>query len=78
MLELTEVTVRFGGNVAVDRVSFGAEAGRVTALIGPNGAGKTTIFNVISGLLPPTSGSVALDGRDLSGMAPHQIGRAHV
>ena len=75
MLELTEVTVRFGGNVAVDRVSFGAEAGRVTALIGPNGAGKTTIFNVISGLLPPTSGSVALDGRDLSGMAPHRRAR---
>ncbi len=75
MLEVRDVTVRFGGNIAVDDVTFGAEGGKVTALIGPNGAGKTTIFNVISGLLPPTRGVVSLDGRDLRGVAPHKRAR---
>ena len=75
MLDVRDVTVRFGGNLAVDDVTFAAEGGKVTALIGPNGAGKTTIFNVISGLLPPTRGTVSLDGRDLSGVAPHKRAR---
>jgi branched-chain amino acid transport system ATP-binding protein len=75
-LEVRSVTVRFGGNVALDDVGFVAEPGRVTGLIGPNGAGKTTLFNVISGLLPPHAGRVLLDGRDLSGLRPARRARA--
>jgi len=66
LLEVREVSVRFGGILAVDRASFEVEAGSVTGLIGPNGAGKTTTFNVITGLQPPTSGEVWFDGRDVS------------
>ena len=75
LLDLEEVTVRFGGKIAVDGVEFSAEAGHVTALIGPNGAGKTTLFNVITGLQPPTRGRVVLDGKDLSGRPPHKRAR---
>ena len=75
LLETEEVTVRFGGNVAVSSVSVSAEAGRVTGLIGPNGAGKTTLFNVVTGLLPPTAGSVRLAGRDITKLKPHRRAR---
>jgi len=75
LLKLTYVVVRFGGNVAVDRVSMGIEAGRVTGLIGPNGAGKTTTFNVITGLEKPSSGLVLWDGRDVTRMAAHRRAR---
>jgi branched-chain amino acid transport system ATP-binding protein len=76
VLEVSNVTVKFGGNVALQSVSLSAEAGVVTGLIGPNGAGKTTLFNVITGLQAPTGGQVCLDGRDITGLAPFKRARA--
>jgi ABC-type branched-subunit amino acid transport system ATPase component len=69
-LEVDGLTVRFGGNVAVDDLSLDAPLGRLTGLIGPNGAGKTTTFGAISGLLEPSAGSVRLFDRDASGLSP--------
>jgi branched-chain amino acid transport system ATP-binding protein len=74
-LALENITVRFGGNLAVDDVSLTAEPGLVTAVIGPNGAGKTTLFNVINGLLRPNRGRVRLDDRNLTRLAPHRRAR---
>jgi len=68
MLETHNLTVRFGGHVAVNAVSCRFEPGTLTAIVGPNGAGKTTYFNLISGQLPATEGRVMLDGRDLSAL----------
>ena len=66
MLETRGLTVRFGGHVAVDHVSCRFEAGTLTAIVGPNGAGKTTYFNLISGQLPASEGSVMLNGEDIT------------
>jgi branched-chain amino acid transport system ATP-binding protein len=66
MLETRDLTIRFGGHVAVDRVSCAFQPGTLTAIVGPNGAGKTTYFNLISGQLPASAGEVRLNGEDLS------------
>jgi branched-chain amino acid transport system ATP-binding protein len=75
LLRVEGLTRRFGGLVAVDRVSLEIAAGQVHALIGPNGAGKTTLINLLSGDLSPSAGRVWLDGRDITGLAPHRIAR---
>ncbi len=68
MLETRDLTIRFGGHVAVDRVSCAFAPGTLTAIVGPNGAGKTTYFNLISGQLPATAGRVLLDGMDVTAL----------
>ncbi len=77
-LELVELTKRFGGVRAVDAVSVDHDSGGVIGLIGPNGAGKTTLFNMISGAVQPTSGSIRLDGRDVTGRRSDLMNRAGV
>ncbi|MFJ6695005.1 ABC transporter ATP-binding protein [Streptomyces sp. NPDC091272] len=72
-LEVTDVTVRFAGLTALDRVSFTVDPGSVHAVIGPNGAGKSTCFNVLSGVYRATSGSVRLGGTEITGLAPDRI-----
>lgn len=72
LLEAREVTVRFGGLVAVDAVSATFGAGELVGIIGPNGAGKTTFFNAITGVTAPTSGRLIASGHDLTGKAPHR------
>ncbi len=74
-LEVREVSVRFGGNLALDNASLTAEPGQITGLIGPNGAGKTTMFNVITGLLTPTSGRIMINDEDVTGLKLHKRAR---
>ncbi|HZT87498.1 MAG TPA: ABC transporter ATP-binding protein [Stellaceae bacterium] len=73
LLELDELTCRFGGLVAVDRVSMRVEAGEVRAVIGPNGAGKSTLFNLITGVRRPSRGRVRFAGQDVTGLPPARI-----
>jgi branched-chain amino acid transport system ATP-binding protein len=67
LLQLENVTQRFGGLVAVDRLDFAIEAGSIVAMIGPNGAGKSTVFNLITGIYAPTTGSIVFNGRSIAG-----------
>ncbi|GLH97086.1 ABC transporter ATP-binding protein [Phytohabitans aurantiacus] len=75
LLVVDHVTLRFGGVVALDDVSFEVRRGEILGLIGPNGAGKTTCFNAMTGVYRPTSGEVRFDGDRVSGRKPHQINR---
>ncbi|HEX8002574.1 MAG TPA: branched-chain amino acid ABC transporter ATP-binding protein/permease [Mycobacteriales bacterium] len=78
LLRVRDVTVRFGGLVAVDGASLDVERGKIVGLIGPNGAGKTTLFNAVSGLVRTESGTVEILGRDVTRAAPHQRAAAGV
>jgi branched-chain amino acid transport system ATP-binding protein len=73
LLSAQELSVRFGGVLAVNKVGFDVKRGEVFTLIGPNGAGKTTVFNLISRIYTPTSGSIEFDGTPLLAHAPHEI-----
>jgi branched-chain amino acid transport system permease protein len=73
VLEIRGLTRRFGGLTAVDRFDVDVREGEIISLVGPNGAGKTTVFNLISGVLRPTSGSIKLLGRELVGQPAHRI-----
>ncbi len=73
LLRARNLSVRFGGVLAVNDVSFDVQRGEVFTLIGPNGAGKTTVFNLISRIYTATSGSIDFEGRRLTGVAPHRI-----
>ncbi|HWQ24298.1 MAG TPA: ABC transporter ATP-binding protein [Gaiellaceae bacterium] len=74
MLEVEEVTVRFGETLALDRISLEVADGEVVTVLGPSGSGKTTLLRVIAGLQRPDAGRVLLDGRDLAGVPPHRRG----
>jgi len=75
VLEMNAITKRFGGLVAVNDVSVRFERGTINAIIGPNGAGKTTFFNLASGALSPSAGSIKLDGQDVTGLRADQMAR---
>jgi len=73
VLEVTGLFKRFGGFTAVNDVSFGVDEGEILGLIGPNGSGKSTIFNMLSGTLAPTAGSIRFRGQEIAGRPPHRI-----
>jgi len=73
LLEVNDVTKRFGGLVAVKNATFTLQKGELTGILGPNGAGKTTLFNILTGFMAPTSGTVTFSGEALQGLAPYKI-----
>jgi len=73
ILEIRDVTMRFGGVTAIDKLSFEVQKGEIYGLIGPNGAGKTTIFNNITGNYIPTEGKIIFDGNDITGTKPNKV-----
>ncbi|PKN04823.1 MAG: ABC transporter ATP-binding protein [Deltaproteobacteria bacterium HGW-Deltaproteobacteria-9] len=75
LLDVRDVTMKFGELIANDRVNFTVEPGSIVGLIGPNGAGKTTLFNCITGFLKPTSGTILFNGKDITGFKPYQVAR---
>ena len=78
MLEIQNLTKRFGGLSAVHDISISFEKNKINAIIGPNGAGKTTFFNLISGAIPPTSGKIVFDGQDVTGLRADQVAQLGV
>jgi branched-chain amino acid transport system ATP-binding protein len=78
LLEVQQVSKRFGGVRALDGVALEVEAGQLVGLIGPNGAGKTTLFNVVSGAIVPDGGRVRFRGRDITGLPPHVVCHAGI
>lgn len=78
MLKLDHLTVQFGGISAVDGVSLGLEEGEIRALIGPNGAGKTTVFNLVTGITPPTGGKIFFRGHEIQGQPAYRIAKRGV
>lgn len=78
LLDVRDVTLRFGGATTLNAVSFDVRPGELFAVIGPNGAGKTSTFNCISGVYRPQSGAIALDGESLIGLAPDEVARRGV
>jgi branched-chain amino acid transport system ATP-binding protein len=78
LLDVRDVTVRFGGIVALDGLSFAIDSGQICGLIGPNGAGKTTMFNVVSRIYEPSAGKVRFDGVELLDQPPHAIAKLGV
>ena len=78
LLEVRDITKRYGGLTAVDGVSFDVAPGTITAIIGPNGAGKSTCFNLISGFVPPTSGTLTYEGRDITSLPDYKVARLGV
>jgi branched-chain amino acid transport system ATP-binding protein len=75
LISVDDLTIKFGGLVAVSQVSFQVDKGEIYALIGPNGAGKTTILNLINGLYRPSRGNIIFEGKSIVGLAPHVIAR---
>jgi branched-chain amino acid transport system ATP-binding protein len=73
LLETRDLSKTFGGLKAVQNVNLRVGANRIVSVIGPNGAGKTTFFNCLSGIYRPDGGAILLDGRDITGLAPHQV-----
>ena len=73
LLDIKDITKTFGGLVALDQISLTVEENTITGLIGPNGCGKTTLFNVISGVMNSDSGSITFEGKEITGMPPHEI-----
>ncbi|NEW96710.1 ABC transporter ATP-binding protein [Rhodopseudomonas sp. BR0G17] len=75
LLEVDNISKRFGGLLALNDVSFGVEKGEILGIIGPNGAGKTTLFGVVSGFIAPSSGDVRFDGQRITGISPDRLTR---
>ncbi len=78
MLKCEQLTIRFGGLSAIDRLDFEIDSGEIRGLIGPNGSGKTTLFNLISGIYTPTSGSIVFEGKPIAGRRPDEVTRAGI
>jgi branched-chain amino acid transport system ATP-binding protein len=78
LLSVQDLTLRFGGVVALDGLTFDIEQGQICSLIGPNGAGKTSLFNCVSRLYQPTSGAISFDGSDLLALPAHRIARVGI
>jgi branched-chain amino acid transport system ATP-binding protein len=75
ILQSHDLVKSFGGVTAVDHLSLEVEKGSVFGIIGPNGSGKTTFFNLVNGVYPPTSGTITFNGRNITGLRPHQIAK---